>query len=216
MCLTTQFMNNIIIVIMNFMISFNYNNNLCRSWQHRIQLYFSCKCTVQLFSTPTSYNYPTTHVRTTQLCHTRLAIQYNIAVLSNRTAQCQRLPEPLQELKIQLNQLTKFNVRCSYMAQAIYSHGNVFRCKCHQLYRLHGRTQCYDCQCITPHGVSFWLVQELKNERVRWFTDDQNVVCILQHGSRQFNLQAEILGTFLHVYIIFKQSLNRSQKNRIS
>ena len=45
------------------------------------------------------------------------------------------------------------------------------------------------------------LVQEsiqvkLKDERVRWFTDNQNVVRIVQHGSGKPTLQAEALAIF--------------------
>ena len=35
---------------------------------------------------------------------------------------------------------------------------------------------------------------KLKNERVRWFTDNQNVVRIVQYGSKKPSLQAEALG----------------------
>ena len=38
---------------------------------------------------------------------------------------------------------------------------------------------------------------KLKHERVRWFTDNQNVVRIVQFGSGKSNLQAEALGIFL-------------------
>ena len=37
---------------------------------------------------------------------------------------------------------------------------------------------------------------KLENERVRWFTDNQNVVRIIQHGSRIPALQAEALTIF--------------------
>ena len=37
---------------------------------------------------------------------------------------------------------------------------------------------------------------KLKNERVCWFTDNQNVVRIVQYGSRQNALQTEALGIF--------------------
>ena len=37
---------------------------------------------------------------------------------------------------------------------------------------------------------------KLANERVRWFTDNQNVVRIVQHGSPKVILQAEALGIF--------------------
>ena len=37
---------------------------------------------------------------------------------------------------------------------------------------------------------------KLKNERVRWFTDNQNVVRIVQCGSKQPSLQIEVLGIF--------------------
>ena len=37
---------------------------------------------------------------------------------------------------------------------------------------------------------------KLENERVRWFTDNQNVVRIVQYGSRQPALQVEALKSF--------------------
>ena len=36
----------------------------------------------------------------------------------------------------------------------------------------------------------------LSNERIRWFTDNQNVVRIVLHGSRKPELQAEALSIF--------------------
>ena len=40
------------------------------------------------------------------------------------------------------------------------------------------------------------LIGKLQNERVRWFTDSQNVARILTVGSRKPNLQAEALAIF--------------------
>lgn len=40
------------------------------------------------------------------------------------------------------------------------------------------------------------LVDKLRNERVRWFTDSQNVARILTVGSRKPNLQSEVLSIF--------------------
>ena len=40
------------------------------------------------------------------------------------------------------------------------------------------------------------LKSNLSNERVRWFTDNQNVVRILSVGSRKPDLQAEALAVF--------------------
>jgi len=37
---------------------------------------------------------------------------------------------------------------------------------------------------------------KLKNERIRWFSDNQNVVRIVHCGSRQPHLQSEALGIF--------------------
>ena len=37
------------------------------------------------------------------------------------------------------------------------------------------------------------LKSKLENERVRWFTDNQNVVRIVQYGSRQPALQDDAL-----------------------
>ena len=47
------------------------------------------------------------------------------------------------------------------------------------------------------------LKDKLSNERVRWFTDNQNVVRILMMGSKKPDLQAEALAVSLshHVHI---------------
>ena len=39
----------------------------------------------------------------------------------------------------------------------------------------------------------------LRNERVRWFLDNQNVVRMVQHGRRKPTLQVEALAIFLYV-----------------
>ena len=40
------------------------------------------------------------------------------------------------------------------------------------------------------------VAHKLENQRVRWFTDNQNVVRIIQVGSRKENLQVEALEIF--------------------
>ena len=40
------------------------------------------------------------------------------------------------------------------------------------------------------------LIPKLKNERIRWFSDNQNVVRILQVGSKKGHLQQEVLAIF--------------------
>ena len=40
------------------------------------------------------------------------------------------------------------------------------------------------------------LSPKLKNERIRWFSENQNVVRILQTGSRKLDLQTEALAIF--------------------
>ena len=40
------------------------------------------------------------------------------------------------------------------------------------------------------------LIEKLKNEHVQWFSDNQNVVRILQTGSRNPDLQKEALAIF--------------------
>ena len=39
--------------------------------------------------------------------------------------------------------------------------------------------------------------KKLMNERIRWFSDNQNVVRIVQYGSRQAALQSEALSIFV-------------------
>ena len=38
--------------------------------------------------------------------------------------------------------------------------------------------------------------KKLRNERVRWFTDNQNVVQVVQYGSKKPDLQTEALAIF--------------------
>ena len=56
------------------------------------------------------------------------------------------------------------------------------------------------------------LVSKLKNERVKWFSDNQNVVRILEIGSRKPNLQEEALAVFSFA----SQNLIRTEPQWIS
>jgi len=55
------------------------------------------------------------------------------------------------------------------------------------------------------------LVSKLKNERVKWFSDNQNVVHILQIGSKKLQLQEEALA----VFSIALQNLISSNRARV-
>lgn len=58
---------------------------------------------------------------------------------------------------------------------------------------------------------------KLRNARVHWCTDNQNVVKIVQHGSSKPALQARALASFHCVLVImYELHLNGFQENRMS
>lgn len=145
---------------------------------------------------------------------TRLMTRSLYAVLNSRTAWCQKLaltPEALQELRFWLDEISKFNgqhiwpkpsaVRVVYSDASATGYGG---------YTVEHGTMVATGQWSTEDALqsSTWrelravrLVLEsfqskLENERVRWFTDNQNVVRVVQYGSRQPALQAEALKIF--------------------
>ena len=120
-------------------------------------------------------------------------------------------PEALQELRFWLSEISKFNgqqiwpkpsaVRVVYSDASATGYGG---------YTVEHGTMVANGHWSPEEAAqsSTWrelravrLVLEafqarLENERVRWFTDNQNVVRIVQYGSRQPALQAEALKIF--------------------
>ena len=145
---------------------------------------------------------------------TRLMTRSLYAILNVTTAWCQKLvltPEALQELRFWLSEISKFNgqriwpkpsaVRVVYSDASATGYGG---------YTVEHGTMVANGHWSPEEAAqsSTWrelravrLVLEafqarLENERVRWFTDNQNVVRIVQYGSRQPALQAEALKIF--------------------
>ena len=136
------------------------------------------------------------------------------AVLNSKTAWCQKLkltPEGLQELGFWLNEMSKFNgqriwpkpsaVRVVYSdASATGYGGYTFE---HGTMVANGQWSPKDArqsstwrELCAVRLVLEAFQSKLENEWVRWFTDNQNVVRIMQCGSRLPVLQAEALKIF--------------------
>ena len=165
---------------------------------------------------------------------TRLITHSLYAVLNSKTAWCQRLvltAEAVVELKFWFHEIEKVNSQHVWprpsAVRVVYSdaystgyggymveHGNLVA---NEQWSVDESTQSstwYKFRAVRPVLESFQ--SKLKNERVRWFTDNQNVVRIVQHGSRVPSLQAEALAIFAvcvasHIYML---SLNGSLENR--
>lgn len=149
---------------------------------------------------------------------TRLMTHSLYAVLNNKVAWCQRLvltSEAEKELSFWLHEIKNFNgqhiwsrpsaVRVVYSDASTIEYGG---------YNVEHGDMVANGQWSVEDSKrsSTWrelkavrLVLEsfqskLENERVRWFTDNENVVRIVQHGSKVPALQAEALAIF-SVYV---------------
>jgi len=145
---------------------------------------------------------------------TRLMTRGLYANLNNRMGWCQRLcltREALQELEFWALQLTNFNgqsiwpkpsaVRFAYSDASssgyggyIVEHGNLVangQWSENEASQSSTWRELRAVRCVLESFQS-----KLKDERVRWFTDNQNVVRIVQHGSGKPALQAETLAIF--------------------
>ena len=145
---------------------------------------------------------------------TRLMTRSLYAVLNRKAAWCQKLvltPEALVEEKFWVCEMTNFNgqhiwprpsaVRLVYSDASstgyggyLVEHGNKIANEQWSESEAKQSSTWRELKAVRLVLESFQT--KLENERVRWFTDNQNVVRIVQHGSRIPDLQAEALTIF--------------------
>ena len=145
---------------------------------------------------------------------TRLMTRSLYGVLNSKATWCQKLvltPEALSEVKFWVGEITKFNgqhiwprpsaVRLVYSDASstgyggyLVEHGNKIANGYWSESESMQSSTWRELKAVRLVLESFQ--SELQNERVRWFTDNQNVVRIVQHGSRNSDLQAEALAIF--------------------
>ena len=147
---------------------------------------------------------PVTHLMTRNL----------YAVLNCRLVWCHKLTlsnEAYQELHFWLSEITKFNgrhiwpkpsaVRVAYSDASatgyggyLVEHGNLVTNGQWSPDEVAQSSTWRELRAVKKVLESFQ--SKLKNERIRWFTDNQNVVRIVQYGSSKPSLQAEALDIF--------------------
>ena len=145
---------------------------------------------------------------------TRLMTRSLYADLNKRTGWCQRLhlsEEALQELEFWANQLESFNgqsiwprpsaVRFVYSDASasgyggyIVEHGNLIANGQWSSEEASQSSTWRELRAVRCVLESFQ--NKLQDERIRWFTDNQNVVRIIWHGSSKSALQVEALAIF--------------------
>ena len=145
---------------------------------------------------------------------TRLMTRNLCAVLNCRLAWCHRLTlsdEASQEIDFWLSEITKFNgshiwpkpsaVRVVYSDASatgyggyMVEHGNLIANGEWSPDEAKQSSTWRELRAVKMVLESFQ--SKLKHERVRWFTDNQNVVKIVQYGSTKPSLQAEALDIF--------------------
>ena len=133
---------------------------------------------------------------------TRLMTRSLYATLNSRVAWCQKLlltPEAVEELKFWFNEVTKFNgqriwpkpsvVRIVYSDASstgfggyIVEHGNLIANGQWSAEEAKSSSTWRELRAVKLVLQSFQF--KLSNERIRWFADNQNVVRIIQNGSR--------------------------------
>ena len=145
---------------------------------------------------------------------TRLMTRALYATLNQKVAWCQKLalsPQASQELDFWINEISHFNgqniwpkpsaVRVVYSDASasgydgyIVEHGNLIANGAWSKDEAALSSTWRELRIVKVVLESFQT--KLRNERVHWFTDNQNVVRIVQHGSSKPALQAEALGIF--------------------
>ena len=145
---------------------------------------------------------------------TQLMTRSLYAVLNSKSAWCQKLvltPEALMEVRFWVGEMENFNgqhiwprpsaVRLVYSDASSTGHGGYLVEHGNKIANGHWSeneskqsSTWRELRAVQLVLESFQL--QLKNERVRWFTDNQNVVRIVQHGSRISDLQTEALTIF--------------------
>ena len=144
---------------------------------------------------------------------TRLMTRALYATLQRKVAWCQKLTlssEASQELDFWINEISHFNGQHIWpkpsAVRMVYSdasatgyggyveHGNLIANGVWSNDEAAQSSTWRELRAVKVVLESFQT--KLRNERVRWFTDNQNVVRIVQHGSSKPALQAEALGIF--------------------
>ena len=145
---------------------------------------------------------------------TRLMTRSLNATLNNRVAWCQKLsltPEALEELTFWFNEVSKFNgqhiwpkpsavrvvysdASCTGFGGYTVEHGNLIANGQWSAEEAKSSSTWRELRAVKLVLESFQ--SKLTNERIRWFTDNQNVVRIIQYGSKNAALQVEALAIF--------------------
>ena len=145
---------------------------------------------------------------------TRLMTRSLYATLNSKVAWCQRLsltPAAREELTFWFNEVSKFNgqdiwpkpsaVRVVYSDASATGFGG-YTVE-HGALIANGQWSAEEAECSSTwrelRAVKMVLESfqlKLNNEHIKWFTDNQNVVRIVQYGSRNAALQAEALAIF--------------------
>ena len=145
---------------------------------------------------------------------TRLMTRSLYAALNSKSAWCQKLtmtPAALGELTFWFNEVSKFNgqyiwpkpsaVRVVYSDASATGFGGYTVEHGHLIANGHwseeeakGSSTLRELKAVRMVLESFQ--SKLGNERIRWFTDNQNVVRIVQYGSKNAALQSEALAIF--------------------
>ena len=114
-------------------------------------------------------------------------------------------PEASQELMFWLREIAKFNgryiwprpsaVRMVYSDASVVERGNLVMNGQWSKHEAQESSTWWELRAVRLALVSFQTF--LRNERVCWFSDNQNLVRIVQYGSRKPTLQAEALAIFV-------------------
>ena len=145
---------------------------------------------------------------------TRLMTRNLYAVLNLSTSWCQEVPltqESLQEVEFWLSEIGRFNghgiwpkpsaVRVVYSDASstgyggyMVEHGHLVASGLWSYEEARRSSTWRELKAVRMVLESFQ--EKLRNERVRWFTDNQNVVRVVQYGSKKPDLQTEALAIF--------------------
>ena len=159
---------------------------------------------------------------------TRLMTRSLYTLINTRNSWCHILtisPEAFTELQFWVEQINNFNgqsiwhspsaVRVVYSDASSSGYGGYL--VEHGCYIAHGqwlpqeRIQSSTWRELNAvHKVLASLTDKLENQRIRWFTDNQNVVRILNTGSRNPLLQQEALAIYLTSQLPTRLELNQS------
>ena len=145
---------------------------------------------------------------------TQLMTRSLYATLNNKVAWCQKFsltPEALDELTFWFNEVAKFNGQHIWpkpsAVRVVYSdasstgfggytveYGNLIANGQWSAEEVKSSSTWRELRAVKLVLESFQA--KLSNERIRWFTDNQNVVRVVQYGNKNSALQAEALVIF--------------------